>query len=79
LLFIVLWPLRHRAWPYGRKLALFLVLYAICRTVVEFFREPDPQLGYVFWGWVTMGQLLSLGFLVFGIILWWARGKSIRV
>ncbi|MDL1957876.1 MAG: prolipoprotein diacylglyceryl transferase [Deltaproteobacteria bacterium] len=79
LLFIVLWPLRHRAWPYGRKLALFLVLYAVCRIVVEFFREPDPQLGYVFWGWVTMGQLLSLGFLVFGIILWWARGKSVRV
>jgi phosphatidylglycerol:prolipoprotein diacylglycerol transferase len=79
LLFIVLWPLRHMAWPYGRKLALFLVLYAICRIAVEFFREPDPQLGYIFLSWVTMGQLLSLGFLALGIILWWTRGKSVRV
>jgi phosphatidylglycerol:prolipoprotein diacylglycerol transferase len=79
LLFLVLWPLRRKAWPYGRKLALFLVLYAICRIVVEFFREPDPQMGHVFLSWVTMGQLLSLVFLALGIILWWARGRSVRV
>ena len=79
LLFLVLWPLRRKAWPCGRKLALFLVLYAICRIVVEFFREPDPQLGYVFLSWVTMGQLLSLVFFALGIILWWARGRKIRV
>lgn len=75
-LFLVLWSFRRKVWPYGRKLALFLVLYAICRIVVEFFREPDPQLGYVFLSWVTMGQLLSLMFLALGIILWWARGRN---
>jgi phosphatidylglycerol:prolipoprotein diacylglycerol transferase len=79
LLFLVLWPLRRKAWPYGRKLALFLVLYAICRIVVECFREPDPQIGYVFLSWVTMGQLLSLVFLTIGITLWWARGRNVRV
>ncbi|PXF54331.1 MAG: prolipoprotein diacylglyceryl transferase [Deltaproteobacteria bacterium] len=79
LLFIILWTLRHRAWPYGRKLALFLVLYAVCRIAVEFFREPDPQLGYVFLNWVTMGQLLSLALLALGIIIWRARGGNVRV
>ena len=78
-LFLVLWSFRRKAWPYGRKLALFLVLYAICRIVVEFFREPDPQMGYVFLSWVTMGQLLSLVLLALGIILWWARGRNIKV
>jgi len=76
LLFIILWPLRHRPWSDGKKSALFLMLYAICRITVEFFREPDPQLGYILWGWVTMGQILSLVFFVFGLFLWWALGKE---
>ncbi len=79
LLFMVLWSLRSKPWPYGRKLALFLVLYAICRIGVEFFREPDPQLGYVLWDCVTMGQLLSLVLLLLGVIIWCVRGRSVRV
>lgn len=66
-LFLVLWPLRKKDWPPGRRLALFLIGYALIRFVVEFFREPDRQLGFLF-SFVTMGQLLS-SFMLFGGLL----------
>ncbi len=69
-LFCVLWPLRHRPWPHGRKLALFLVLYSVSRFFVEFFREPDPQVGFVALGWMTMGQVLSIAGALLGAGLW---------
>ena len=78
-LFVVMWSLRCRSWPHGRKFALFLILYAACRTIAEFFREPDPQLGFVLLSWVTMGQILSLIFLVSGIALWQARKGRISI
>ena len=59
-LFLILWPLRRRPWPAGCKTALFFLLYGMVRFLVEFFREPDPQVGYLAFGWLTMGQLLSL-------------------
>ena len=46
----------------------FLAGYALCRFTVEFFREPDAQLGYLLGG-LTMGQLLSLPLIVIGAIL----------
>ncbi|MGC8736017.1 MAG: prolipoprotein diacylglyceryl transferase [Dissulfurimicrobium sp.] len=77
LLFIILWPLSKRPWPHGRKLALFLMLYAIVRSVAELFREPDPQLGFVLLGSLTMGQILSIGFFVLGLFLWWYLGRPL--
>ncbi len=77
LLFLILWPLRKRPWPRGCKLALFLMLYGIFRFVIEFFREPDPQLGFVMWGWVTMGQVLCFFTVLLGVILWlWCSRHS---
>ncbi len=52
-----------------RALGLFLICYSVARIAVEFVREPDVQLGYLAGGWFTMGQLLSLPMLVFGILL----------
>ncbi|MCD6035868.1 MAG: lgt [Rickettsiales bacterium] len=48
---------------------VFLVGYATARMIVECFREPDEQLGFLLGGNVTMGQLLSLPMLLFGIYL----------
>ena len=45
----------------GRLAALFLVLYGAFRFGVEFTREPDPQLGFIALGWLTMGQVLQRG------------------
>ncbi len=50
----------------GGLAGLFLLLYAASRFLVEFTREPDPQLGYVL-GPFSMGQLLSLGMVIFGL------------
>jgi len=49
-------------------LAFFLVGYGICRFVVEFFRQPDQQLGFIV-SWLTMGQLLSSAMIVAGFLL----------
>ncbi len=59
LLFGLLWMCRNRIRGRGGMLALFLAGYGVVRFTVEFFREPDPQLGYLF-SFITMGQLLSL-------------------
>ena len=48
---------------------LFALLYGSFRFLVEFVREPDAQLGYLAFGWVTMGQLLSLPMLLAGLVL----------
>ena len=56
----------------GTVSALFVVLYAVFRIVLENFRQPDAQLGFYF-GFVTMGQMLSLPLLVFGGWLFWRR------
>ena len=72
-LFAILWPLRGKRWPTGRKLALFFVCYGVIRFFLEFFREPDPQLGFIAFGWLTMGQLLSVLLALFGLVLFVLR------
>jgi phosphatidylglycerol:prolipoprotein diacylglycerol transferase len=52
----------------GRLSGVFLIGYALARIAAEFFRQPDVQIGYLAGG-VTMGQLLSLPMLAFGIFL----------
>lgn len=58
-LFAILWCLRVRISRPGELLAAFLTGYGFFRFSIEFFREPDPQLGFVF-HWLTMGQILCL-------------------
>lgn len=58
-LFAVLWGLRRRSLPRGAMLALFLVGYGGVRFVLEYFRQPDAHLGFV-WMHFSMGQLLCL-------------------
>jgi phosphatidylglycerol:prolipoprotein diacylglycerol transferase len=67
-LFIILWLLKDKKLPSGGLLAIFLFAYGIFRFFVEFFREPDQQLGFIL-GPLTMGQLLSALMVISGIIL----------
>lgn len=53
---------------HGLLSGAFLALYATFRFSMEFFREPDPQLGFLFAG-ATMGQLLCLPMAAFGLFL----------
>ena len=54
----------------------FALGYGIARSICEFFREPDAQLGFL-WGGLTMGMLLSVPLMVIGIgfIVWAMRTK----
>ena len=68
-LFAVLWWLSRRPRQRGLISGLFLVLYGAFRFTVEFVRLPDPHLGFVAFGWLTMGQLLTLPMLIAGLAL----------
>jgi phosphatidylglycerol:prolipoprotein diacylglycerol transferase len=57
-LFTVMWLLKERGFKTGVLTSLFIILYGTFRFIVEFFREPDAQLGFIL-GPFTMGQLLS--------------------
>jgi len=72
-LFLVLWIYSSRPRPTMAVSGLFLVCYGTFRFLVELLREPDVQLGYLAWGWLTMGQLLCVPMLLGGVaLLGWA-------
>ncbi|MBW1674773.1 MAG: prolipoprotein diacylglyceryl transferase, partial [Deltaproteobacteria bacterium] len=68
LLFMVLWWIKDFHFKKGTLFCLFLILYSIFRFFIEFFREPDPQLGLIF-SFITMGQALSIFMCVSGLVL----------
>ena len=72
-LFILIWWYASKPRKPGSVSAVFLIGYALCRLVAECFREPDLQLGYLAFGWLTMGQLLSIPMLLLGLWLWGAK------
>jgi phosphatidylglycerol---prolipoprotein diacylglyceryl transferase len=51
----------------------FVAGYGCARIIVEFFREPDPQLGYLLGGWLTMGMVLSVPMVLVGA---WAMATA---
>ena len=58
--------------------ALFLILYSIFRFIIEFFRVPDEQLGYLILS-LSMGQIISLIFVIFGIILFYVKNENKQI
>ncbi|GAB1594400.1 prolipoprotein diacylglyceryl transferase [Lysobacter claricitrinus] len=71
----VLWWFSSRPRPRWAVSGLFAVLYATFRFLVEFVRMPDAQLGYLAFGWLTMGQVLELPVFAFGLYCLW-RSRS---
>ncbi|WP_282191847.1 prolipoprotein diacylglyceryl transferase [Adlercreutzia caecimuris] len=55
--------------PRGTFVGAFLLLYGVFRFLIEFVREPDAQLGYLWGGWLTMGQVLSAPLVIAGIAM----------
>ena len=70
ILFIILLYFRNKGLlkTPGIISSLFLIFYSIFRFVIEFFRAPDNQLGYLILN-LTMGQIASLIFLLIGILI----------
>lgn len=69
LLLIVVWLLARKPRKTGVLCGLFLVGYSLARIVVELVRVPDAHLNYLYFDWVTMGQILSLPMLLLGLVL----------
>ncbi len=71
LLFIVLFALARKTppRPRGTFFGVFMLGYGICRFLIEFVRQPDAQLRYLWGGWLTMGQVLSLPLVIAGVAL----------
>lgn len=67
-LFSILWVLRHRTKRDGVVALSFMGGYAILRIIGEQFREPDENIGFLWFG-ITQGQALSFGMLILTIIL----------
>jgi phosphatidylglycerol:prolipoprotein diacylglycerol transferase len=67
LLFCILWGYSSKRRPRMAVSGLFLIGYGIFRTFSEFFRQPDSPLGYIAFGWLTMGELLSLPMILLGL------------
>ncbi len=68
-LFAILWPFAAKERPRMAVSGLFLLGYGILRFCAEFFRRPDPFLGFVAFGWMTRGQELCLPMIAGGMVV----------
>ncbi|XKE44630.1 prolipoprotein diacylglyceryl transferase [Halomonas organivorans] len=77
-LFAVLWWVSATPRRRGLVSGLFLSLYGLFRFAVEFVRMPDAHIGFVAFGWVTMGMLLTLPMMLAGLaLIAWSRRQPI--
>lgn len=74
-LFAVMLMLARRDRPAGQLTGWMLTLYAVFRIFVEFFREPDIQIGFLAGG-ITMGQVLTVPVLLAGLWLLWHSRRA---
>ncbi|MCB1582630.1 MAG: prolipoprotein diacylglyceryl transferase [Xanthomonadales bacterium] len=78
LTFIIVWTVAHFAKKRGTVSAAFLLCYGTARFIVEFFREPDANRGFIAFDWMTMGHLLTLPILAFGLWILVSNSRSIK-
>jgi phosphatidylglycerol:prolipoprotein diacylglycerol transferase len=76
-MYLVLWFLGRKDRPAGVIFWSFVALYGLFRFFVEFFREPDQQLGFIA-GSFSMGQMLSFPMLLLGVGMVWWKYRSDR-
>ena len=67
IIFFTLWIIKDKKFPPGFMFWLFVVMYSALRFFVEFFRQPDEQLGFII-GFLSMGQILSVVMFFVGIV-----------
>jgi len=78
LLFLILWWYSSKPRPHMAISAVFMFCYGCFRFFTEFFRIPDAHLGFIAFDWLTMGQILSLPMIVFGIVVFYIAHKKNR-
>ncbi len=67
-LFTIMWLLRRKPFRDGMMVAFFMFFYGVFRFIIEFFKEPDVQVGFLL-GYFTMGQILCMLMIVASILL----------
>ncbi len=77
-LFLIVWSLRKKSPFPGFLTGLYLIGYGVFRFFIEFFRQPDPQLGHVL-GFLTMGQILCIVMIIGGLIVWYLARRQARL
>ncbi len=77
-IFMILFFNRKKKFPAGFLFWNFVFLYGVLRFFVEFFRQPDSQLGFIVWG-LSMGQLLCLCMVAVGGWFLWKYKKKHKV
>lgn len=65
IIFSALWLIKDKKMPKGFMFWSFVALYGLFRTIVEFFRQPDEQIGLIL-NYFSMGQLLSFPLFLMG-------------
>ena len=80
ILFLILFYFRKKNFleKPGLISGLFLIFYSVFRFIVEFFRVPDEQIGYLIFN-LSMGQIISLIFILFGIILFYFKNENKQI
>jgi phosphatidylglycerol---prolipoprotein diacylglyceryl transferase len=73
ILFSLLWLFRRKIEKPGLLIGVYIIGYGVFRYFIEFFRQPDSQLGYYLGGTTTMGQILCLGMILIGISILFFR------
>lgn len=68
MIFAVLWVIKDKKLPKGFLFWSFVALYGLFRTIVELFRQPDEQIGFLF-NYFSMGQLLSFPLFLLGVYM----------
>src|SRR3989338_600142 len=76
-IFFALWSIKDKKLPKGFMFWLFVVMYSILRFTVEFFRQPDEQLGFII-GFLSMGQILSIIMFSIGIFFLHKAYKKVK-
>lgn len=76
ILFTIMWIYSAKPRKLSNVSGLFLICYAIIRIGIEFVREPDAHLGYIAFGWLTQGQLLSIPMILFGLFLFMRKTEN---
>ena len=68
-LFIILWIYSSKPRPPMAVSGVCFILYGVFRFGVEFVRLPDAHLGYLAFGWLTMGQILTIPMIIYGLYM----------
>ena len=68
--FLVIYLYRNYKRFNGDLILVYGFVYGLMRFVAEFWRQPDSQLGFLFGGWLTMGQSLSAMMMAVAVVLW---------